>query len=265
MNISKPSTSYFFNIPSVPLREITDLPGSDARVARCLIFRHGESAFNVANERGIKRSQGASPQVALTETGVAQAQELARQLKDKVQELRLVIATSSAVRAQRTADQLLQSLKCQEPDFISERFLEQSSNPYEGLWKDDPQYKEASRFYKNLSANEKFSSPKVLGGEAESPSQVAFRALRQIEDIFLLLSPKQTLVIFAHAQLMNALALSLSSIELSTESQTPLPDLKFANCDGMLIEFVRGEDGSLDVEKGRVKMAIRANFGGGDE
>lgn len=235
----------------IQLEDLQTFPGSDDEVIRVYIVRHGESALNVMQD-GIKYVQGQSPSVALTDKGSKQADELAKQMAPRMKDLKLRLVTSTAKRAIDTAKPLADRLK-QVPSAHAE-FLELGSGKWEGVSKEDPEYLAEYNKYKRLSANQKFSAPKVSTGE--SYSQVALRALDGLSRVLSQTDNDETVFLFSHHMLMNAVVLSLTNTELSTDPQSPLPECNIDNGDIILIEIPRG----ASAEQGHIKSVIHSGL-----
>ncbi len=239
-------------IRHVQLEEVKEFKQSDAETIRVYFVRHGESAFNV-KQGGVKYVQGQSPQVPLTGKGEAQASKLMEQMLCRMNpSIKPFLVTSTAKRAIDTAKPLLEKLKLQGRE--DPAFLELGSGKWEGTSKEDPEYLKDYQIWKDLSANQKFSSPKVSTGE--SYSEVAFRALNRLSQISEELKENETIFVYGHHMLMSAVALSLTKTELSSEPGSALPEVDIQNGDLMLIEIPRG----ASADQGSVIQIIHSNL-----
>lgn len=221
------------------------LLGSNEDVIRVYLVRHGESALN-----GKPIVQGQSPAVELTAKGVKQAEDLAQHLAPKLSHLNLRIITSAARRAIDTASPLADLLNQQTAAYPE--FLELGSGKWEGVRKDDPECAEEFDKWNRLSAHEKFYSPKMSTGE--SYSQVALRAIEGLSNILSQLQENETLFLFSHSMLMNAVAIELGGEELSDEPNSPLPYLPIDNGDILMIEIPKG----ASFREGRLQSFIHS-------
>ena len=238
-------------IVHVQLEDVEEFSGSNDETIFVYFVRHGESAFNILHG-GIKYVQGQSPHVELTEKGHQQAEKLTNQMAPRMQNLTPRIVTSTAKRAMDTAKPLLNALKL--PEYAHEEFLELGSGKWEGVSKDDDEYLKDYNKWKDLSADQKFYAPKVSTGE--SYSEVARRALSGLSKVLAGLQGNETIFVYSHYMLMNAVAISLSQMELSHEPESQLPDLGIENGDIVMVEIPRGSS----VEEGRVKMVIHSKL-----
>lgn len=205
---------------------------SDEEVVRVYFIRHGESVLNLCYQ-GVKYGRGLT--VELTEKGHRQARELRDRLLPRMQNLQPRIVTSPAKRAMDTAESLLQVWG--QTALIYEEFVELGSGPWEGASKEDIEYLKEYKIWRDLSAKQKFAMPKV--GKGESYAQVAARALDGLSKITAELQSDETVFIFSHYMLMNALALVLLDVELSAAPHSLIPDIAIGNCDIMLLEIPR--------------------------
>ncbi len=238
-----------FPVSYVRLDGLPDLPGSDDEVVRVYFVRHGESALNIS-QNGVRYTQGQSPHVELTEKGKWQAVELAEKMASKIGRLQPLLVTSTAIRAIDTARCLANRLGLSTTAYTE--FLELGSGTFEGKSKEDPGYKADYGRWEKLSPKEKWTAPKVSVGE--SYSEVAERALDGLSKVLGQLRQKETVFVYGHLMLMNAVAIELTGIELSQEPRQPLPELRIQNGDLMMLEIPRG--GS--VKEGRVRSVIRS-------
>src|SRR5262249_18283499 len=147
---------------------------------------------------GIKYVQGQSPFVALTDKGTKQADELAKQMAPRMKGLKPHLVTSTAKRAIDTAKPLANHLEQIPVEY--EEFLKLGSGKWERVSKEDPKYLAEYNKWKHLSANEKFSAPKVSTGE--SYSEVALRALNGLSKVLSQTQSDETVFLFSHHIIM---------------------------------------------------------------
>jgi len=235
----------------VRLEDVREFSGTNDDVIFVYFVRHGESALNILHG-GIKYVQGKSPHIELTEKGWQQAEKLTSQMVPRMQNLTPCIVTSTARRAMDTAKPLLSALK--HPESAHEEFLELGSGKWEGVNKEDKKYLKNYKKWKDLSADQKFYTPKVPTGE--SYSEVARRALAGLSKIIAGLQGNETVFVYSHHMLMSAVAISLAQLGLSQEPKSSLSNLGIENGDIVMIEIPKGSS----VEKGRVKMVIHSNL-----
>ncbi len=204
------------------------------------LVRHGESLFNVHKVNGVLLTSGKSEKIPLTEKGQQQAVELGMQLAKKIPTgTEIVICSSTALRAQKTADLMLQVLS---PYFQCERgksyegLLELGQGIYEGLPKNAAYISEVNK-WKKLSAAEKIITPKVQTGE--SFSQVSQRALSALQDIIHEHKGKMIFVVTHNAAMVSLTYhwYGYNNSKLSQEPGTQLPSLEFKNCDLLKVTF----------------------------
>lgn len=250
------ATTFLLAPVEVSLDTTQQLKASDSHTTRVYIVRHGESAFNVPDANGINYTTGKSLTVPLTEKGQKQADLVGTKIANKLsKDSQVVVLSSTALRAQDTADRIFNALKANykvERGESDENFCELGHGKWEGLPKDEA-YKKAFKIWEDLPAKDKYVYPKLSTGE--TPYEVAERfyvgfekALRQ--------HPNKTIIITSHYAAMNALALKLSGYigELSSEPASPLPSIHLENCDILLLEV---EEGAPAIQT-EVKMHIKA-------
>lgn len=220
-----------------------------------LFVRHGESALNVRDANGILYVSGKSPAIPLTENGQRQADELGKKLKTKLEKYKkYIILSSTAKRAQDTADRIFEQLK---DDFAIERgeCFDNLQERSQGIWEGKPRdssYNEMIAKWEKLSAKDKFYTPQLSTGETNH--EVALRAFSDLSKI-MELHPNVTIILVSHYATLNAMALNWShQIEqLSEEPETPLPKIVFNNCDILKVEVP--QNGT--IEDAKVTMHIK--------
>jgi broad specificity phosphatase PhoE len=237
----------------VSFEDFRSLPRTDKETICVYLLRHGESALNVA-QQGKQLVQGQSPSVPLTARGVKQANALAQKIFRKMEDQKSILVSSPAKRAVDTAEPLAKLLK--QPLVTDAAFLELGSGIWEGIDKKDPTYLDDYNKWQDLSANRKFSACKLSTGE--SYSEVALRALNGLSEICSKLENNETVFLFSHSLLMQAVILSLMGTELSDEPSSLLPECYIGNGDMIALAIPR--NGS--VEQGHVHALIRSNLFG---
>lgn len=236
------AANLIFTPAECSLSNLSQLPSSDPQTTRVYLIRHGESAFNVADANGIKMNSGIGLTVPLTDKGKSQAVEAGQLLNGKLQsEGAYVIVSSTALRAQQTADLIFEQLSM--THVVSrggnfDGFCELGLGKWEGQPKNDV-YEEALKEWEHMSAKDKFTYPKVSTGE--SFAEVAERGYADLERV-IKENPGKTIIIATHYQAMNALFLKFNTDvdTYSIEPATPLPSLAFDNCDLVKIEWENG-------------------------
>lgn len=223
----------------LPLSDITHFEPVHQNTKRVYLVRHGQSAFNLPDENGILYTSGKGLSVPLTENGKKQAINLGKHLVEKLpKDDDYVVLSSTAIRAQNTANLLFDELK---PNYKIERgesydeFCELDKGIWEGKPKDE-KYDKAMKIWNALSPKEKFTFPVI--STAESYSQVGIRFLEGLQKV-VDIHQNKTIIIASHNAAMNALAFQLSGRldELSEEPGQPFPSLVLGNCDMLLVEF----------------------------
>lgn len=250
------ATNFLLAPVNLPLDDIHQLEASDSKTTRIYLIRHGESAFNQPDSNGMKFTSGRSHSIELTDKGREQATNLGLKLVERLsKDAPIVILSSTAVRAQETANRLFDELKLYysiERGDSYENLCELGQGDWEGKPK-DARYDNAMKIWEDLSAKEKFTFPKISTGE--SYSEVAARFLTDLKEI-IKCNPNKTILITTHYAAMNALALQLSGFvnELSEEHSTPLPTVSFHNCDMLLLELPAGDA----IKQAKVQMHIKS-------
>lgn len=219
-----------------------------------LLIRHGESAFNVPDANGIHFTSGKSLTIPLTERGKKQADDIGNKLIGKLSpNENYVILSSTAIRAQETADRIFEQLK---PHFSITRgdsyegLCERGHGIWEGLPRDE-KYAMEVKVWDELSAKDKFLTPMLSTGE--SYSEVASRGLSDLQKI-IDQHPNKMLIIVTHYAAMNAFALKWSDEKLSEHPASPLPSLRFNNCDILRVEVPQGSF----IDKAQLYMHIKS-------
>lgn len=233
--------SLLFSPQEISLNEVEQLKSTDSEVTRVYLVRHGESAFNIPDANGVKYTSGKSLSIPLTPTGEEQAKELGHKLNTKLDKNSdYLVLSSTALRAQKTADLIFNELK---NNYSIERgnsfhgFCELGQGDWEGKPKNH-HYEEALKFWESLSAKEKFFYPKINTGE--SYSEVANRYIADLQQV-LDEYPNKTIVIVSHFAAMNAFTLQMNNLveELSEKAPSSLPSIRLSNCDILLLEISR--------------------------
>jgi broad specificity phosphatase PhoE len=197
------------------------------------LIRHGQSIFNLPDDKGVFTTSGKSENAPLTEKGKKQAAALASKLLGKIQkEQEIVICSSTAVRAQETAkllfDELSKHYKCTLGESY-EGLLELGQGRWEGEPK-DAAYQAEVKKWEALSPQEQLTTPKVP--TAESLHDVSGRALAAAQQIYDKHRAKLILIVAHHAT-MHALSLHWAGCTPLTASTIPgskLPPIKLDNC-----------------------------------
>jgi broad specificity phosphatase PhoE len=240
----------------VPLDTLSQLEITTSKSTYIYLVRHGESIFNRPNAEGVRLVSGRSLSIPLTAKGEKQATALGAKLVEKLpKNAPIAILSSTALRAQQTADRLVKELMfkdCVERGSSYENLSEVSHGRFEGKPK-DVAYDNAMKHWESLSAKEKFSFSTIDHGE--SYQEAAMRALPVLQQI-VSRYPNKTLFVTTHKGTMNAIAIQLSGSlhELSQEPFTPLPTLHIENCDILLIELPEGKT----IDQAKVKMHIKS-------
>ncbi len=216
---------------SISLSESSYLTSDTDGFQNIYIVRHGESELNVKREDGYRLTSGKGIKIPLTEKGKVQAAAFGLELLKKIPpEAPVVICSSTALRAQTTADIIFQEL--------SKQFKCERGENYDGLlelgqgdWeekKKDSEYLKFVNQWKVLSASEKFKSAKVPGGESfETVGQRALSDLQSIVDQH----KGKILIVVMHNAAMQSLQLRWEPVNLSKEPQSSLPLTDFKNCE----------------------------------
>jgi broad specificity phosphatase PhoE len=227
------------------------------RETSTLIFvRHGESALNVIDANGVKYTSGRSLTIPLTEIGKKQADDLGAKLIGKLSpDQRYVILSSTALRAQETADRIFEQLKSHysvERGGSYDNLCEVGKGIWEGKPRDE-KYDEQIKKWEVLSAKEKYYTPKLNTGE--SCHDVVAKAILDLQNI-VESYPDKIVIIVSHFETMNSLAIHWSGQldQLPEEPSTPLPKLQLSNCDIMKVDVPHANS----VESAQVQMHIKA-------
>jgi broad specificity phosphatase PhoE len=238
----------------LPLTEADQLECTDSSTTRIYLVRHGESLFNIADANGVKYVSGKGLAVPLTANGIQEAVDLGKMLAEKLPlNENYVILSSTALRAQKTADLIFEQLQAShaiERGASNENFCELNQGIWEGKPK-DALFDLAMKKWNSLSAKDKFITQKLEQGE--SPQEVAERFLAglrtAVEE-----NRNKTLFIVAHAAALNALAIQLNGYAdlLSEEPDSSLPSISIDNCEILVLEL----PANSPVEKATVKMLL---------
>lgn len=228
--------------PEISLKNVEQLEATTQQVTRVYFVRHGESIYNVPDENGIKYITGKSLSIPLTELGKRQATNLGKELAGKFpKNEKLIILSSTAVRAQQTATLIFEELKA--------HYAIEQGDSYEnlcelgqGIWESkqkNVEYEVSLEFWNALSAKDKFQAPRMITGESYMEGAArAKKALDAIVESY----PDKTILVTCHYGTMNALAhLLRGTDDLSEEPGSPIPCLHFENCDVMLVEYSSGQ------------------------
>lgn len=227
-----------------------DLKGSDGEVRRIYLIRHGQSQLNLPID-GVKYVQGTSLNVPLTQVGEEQAKALLTKLAPRIKELDVEIVSSTALRAQQTADVFAKYLNRPLTSYAG--LCELGSGPWEGKPKNQA-YDAAHKKWKEMSAQEKFYAPKVEGGE--TPEQVTQRSMADLSKAVSAAAEGKTLLVFSHDMTMNLIAFKLSKTPFSDQLGTELPYLDIGNCDLLMLEIPKGKG----LEDAQVKALIHSDI-----
>lgn len=245
--------SLFLAPIDLPLSEISQFEPIPQNTTRIYLVRHGQSAFNVPDENGVLYTSGKGLSVPLTQNGRQQATALGKKLVGKLPDINYVFLSSTALRAQDTANLIFDELKDSYTIERGESF-EEFCELYKGIWEGKPKdaaYDEAMKVWNALSPKEKFFFPVISTSESYNEVGIRFLAgLQKITDIY----QDQTIILATHNAAMNALAFHLSGRldELSEEAGTPFPSPVLGNCDMLVIEIVKGES----IENAKVTMHV---------
>jgi len=234
---------------SLNLDDLPVLEGSTAETQRIYLIRHGQSTLNLPDADGVQRVQGTSLQVELTPLGAAQAQRLQEKLIPRIEHLDLKLISSNATRALQTMKVFSEHFG-QEVD-IYPGLRELGSEGWEGQRK-EAAYKAAYKIWSSLSPKDKFTAPKMPGGE--SPIEVVQRAINDL-DTAVHSAAGKTIFGVCHDMTSNVLYIYLNKkIEnLSAQPGEELPYINIDNCDILLIEVPTGKS----VEEGQVTALIK--------
>lgn len=209
------------------------------------LVRHGESFLNVHKVDGMFLTSGKSEKIPLTEKGEQQALALGMELAKKIPAgTEIVICSSTAIRAQKTADLLFQELsrfyKCERGQSY-EGLLELSQGKFEGLPKNAEYIDEVNK-WAALSAADKWRTPKVPTGE--SFSEVSQRAFLALEEIIKEYRGKMVFVVTHNVTMISLTYLwwGYTPFNLSQIPGSKLPMLEFKNCDLLQISIKKPAD-----------------------
>ncbi|MBS0648022.1 MAG: histidine phosphatase family protein [Verrucomicrobia bacterium] len=236
------TTSIFAGLATTSLQEIDEFHLGPQEV---YLIRHGESFFNVHKVNGMHVTSGKSEKLPLTEKGEQQAIALGVELAKKIPlGTEIVICSSTALRAQKTADLLLHELsrfyQCERGQSY-EGLLELSQGIFEGLPK-DAKYMDEVNKWAALSAADKWVTPKVSTGESfREVSQRAFLALDKIVNEY----KGKMIFVVTHNVTMISLTYLGCGYTPFTLSQIPgskLPLLEYKNCDLLQISIEKPAD-----------------------
>ncbi len=254
------SVSFFSITQADPLFQLQQLDnlekleGSTKETLRIYFIRHGESEFNVTDSLGVKYTSGKGKEIQLTDRGLEQARLLGKELSHKVR-TDAVICSSTAMRAKQTAEEIMAQFKEKDIPYRNGGDYEGLSETSMGIWEGKPKdeaFKSELSKWEALSAQDKFTTPKVSSGE--SFIDVAHRALDELQSI-IDANKGKTLFIVSHNFTLNALAIYWTNPPLQETPGSLLPLTRFNNCDMLMVEIPIGEK----VESATVKMVIQAS------
>ena len=241
------------------LDEITSLKVSDEDTTRIYLIRHGESVFNAPDANGMKYTSGKSLAIPLTEKGLKQASKLGEILVNKFpKDSSLAILSSTAIRAQQTADRIFEGLKEHYPAIRGINAYENLCEVAQGDWDGKPKdalFNQVIEPWERLSAKDKFTIPKFEKGESFQDGASRFLlGLQEAIDQH----PNKTLLIIAHCGAMSALALQLNPHfeQLSEQPGTPMPTIPFSNCDLLMLELPK----SASVDQAKIEGFIKSGI-----
>jgi len=250
------ATNILLSPIELKLNDLAPIETDISKSQSIYLVRHGESFLNLPDSNGIRYTSGKSLSSPLTDHGRKQASSLGNKLIGKLPfDGQYIILSSTALRAQETADRLFEEIKSHY-DVERGDSYDNLCELGQGIWEGQPRdekYDLQVKIWDELSAKDKFTIPKLMTGE--SFSEVATRALidlQQIVDRY----PDKIIIIITHYAAMNALALQWSSDTelLSEDLSTPLPSLRFNNCDILKVEL---PEGNL-IDKAKVQMHIKS-------
>ena len=209
------------------------------------IIRHGESTANVPDPvTGIYLTSGKSLEMPLTEKGKAQASTLGKKFLSKIEEgSQVVICSSTALRAQQTAQEIFHALRYNFDctlDLTYDGLCELGQGRWEGLPKDQ-EYQEELKKWEERSPFDKIMLPKVFTGE--SYYGVGERCKRDLQTIYNKHVGKIIFVV-SHNAAMNAMLTNINHVELS--------NISFHNCDLMTLDT----PSSGNIDEARFKTHI---------
>lgn len=232
----------FNEIPAQRVDTSQALLSTTDEVTRIYLIHNAESEYSVQDEKGTKFTSGKSPHVHLNERGREQAKRLGSLLSSRMENA--IVFISPAKRAEETAAFLLSDKVLMGGAF--EGLFEVSMGVWEGKPKDEL-YKAEHQKWKNLSAIDKYITPRISTGE--SYQEASNRAMDDLEKILQLHSEK-TILIISGENLLNALAIRWMNPSLSEEPGSDLPMLPMKKGDFFLIEIPRGQS----IEQANLKM-----------
>lgn len=237
------SLIFAFTISTQPLQEVKMLEKNSSEQIIYLV-RHGQSEGNVVDPKtGYHRISGMNSEYSLTEKGKQQASSLGEMLAKKIPEkTQVVICSSTTLRAEQTAQQMFERLETQYETSFGGKYdglVEIGMGTWEGQPKDENYYAMLKK-WESLPAREKWSVPRMEGGE--SYKDVAERALPEIQKIADQ-HPDSMIFVVSHNNTMNAIALQLNH-DPSAFSEAPdskLPTNVYQNCDVLVLKIPKGK------------------------
>lgn len=247
------SSSLFFTPEQIPEQQLEAVPfltPTTEDVTRIYFIQNAESEYSAIDENGVQFTSGRSPNVALSELGKDQALRLGALLPSRID--RAVVFMPPAKRAVETAEPFLSEKITVGPYY--EGLFEVGMGDWEGKPKDFS-YKAEYQKWKNLSAADKYRTPKVEGGE--SYERAAHRAMKDLNEI-LQSNSEKTIFIVSGDNVLNALAIQWKNPPLSEEMGSDLPMLSMEKGDFFLVEVPRGHS----IEQAEVKMLFHTKDSG---
>lgn len=226
----------------VQLRSLIELPQSTEEVTRIYCIHNAESDYSVKDEQGTqctKFTSGKSPAVHLNERGKEQPHRLAELMSSRLEEA--VVFLPPAERAKETIAQLLSER------IVLGRYYEELFEVGMGEWEGKPKdqaYKAEYQKWADLSAVDKYTTPKVSGGE--SYQEAANRALHALEGV-LQSHPGKTILVVSGENLLNALAIHWLKPTLSQEPGSKLPLLAMEKGDFFRVEIAPSQEARIQT------------------
>jgi broad specificity phosphatase PhoE len=230
------------DIPAQQVETIPTLPVTTADVTRIYFIHNAESEYSAKDQNGTKFTSGKSPEIPLSERGKEQAHRLGVLLSSRIAEA--VVFLPPAERAKETATPFISDA------IVVGSYCEGLSEVGMGAWEGKPKdqsYKTEYQKWKDLSAANKYTTPKVTGGE--SYNEAAHRAMQDLTTI-LRSNSEKTIFIVSGENLLNALAIRWMNPVLSAEPGSDLPLLPMEKGDFFLVEVPQGQS----IEQAEVKM-----------
>lgn len=235
----------YFTPQEVPVQQVETvsvLPATTDDVTRIYFIHNAESEYSAKDQNGTKFTSGRSPEISLSERGKEQANRLGSLLSSRIAEA--IAFLPPAERAKETAIPFISDTIVMGPYY--EGLFEVGMGSWEGKPKDQS-YKSEYQKWKDLSAVDKYTTPKVADGE--SYKEAANRAMQDLENILQSNSGK-TIFIVSGENLLNALAIRWMNPSLSEELGSDLPMFPLEKGDFFLVEVPHGQS----IEQAEVKV-----------